>query len=190
MKDMLLFLAVVAVAGVVFIPLHVVAIRLMRGHFLISTINASIGVAMIAGAAAGWFMLGGEFSSEGTRLMGSLGGAVAFSGFATTYALIVPISVDRSVSSHIVGLLFLMPGHRMTEEKLFGLYTHADMLEKRFDDCIGTGIVVRQGKELVLTPFGRRIARIYLSMGTMLGMRMWHLERFRNTAGTLSNGRA
>jgi hypothetical protein len=114
-----------------------------------------------------------------------VGGALTFVGFAGIYCHLGPISVDRSVSSHIVELVYLGPGHRLREDELFELYTHADVLEKRFRDCLETGIIERDGEELVTTRRGERIARIFLALGTGLGMRLWYLDRYRklNSSG-------
>ena len=177
MKDLLLYFAIVAVSGAVFLPLHIVAIRAMGGGKLITTLGTTIAVSAIVGAAGGWLALGGEFSSQSVKTVACIGAALTFAGFAGAYSLIGPISVDRSVSSHIVELVSLAPGGRLKETDLFALYTHADMLEKRFHDCIETGIIERQGEELVVTPRGAKIAFVYLALGKALGMRLWYLDR-------------
>ena len=179
MKDLLLYLVVIVVSGAIFLLLHVIAIRIRRGAKLITTLNATIVASAIVGGGVGWWLLGSQFSSEGAKLVACVGGGLTFLGFAGTYGLVGPISVDRSVSSHIVELVYLAPGHRIKEADLFRLYTHADVLGKRFSDCIDTGIIERRGDELVVTAKGARIAWLYLTLGSLLGMRLWHLERHR-----------
>ena len=177
MKDLLLYFAVVAFSGACFLPLHIVSIRAMGGGKLITTLVATIAASAIVGGASGWFSLGGEFSSQSVRIVACVGAALTFVGFAGAYSLIGPISVDRSVSSHIVELVSLAPGGRLKEADLFALYTHADLLDKRFHDCIETGIIERRGEELVVTPRGAKIAFVYLALGKALGMRLWYLDR-------------
>ena len=177
MKDLLLYFAVVAFSGAFFLPLHIVAIRAMGGAKLITTLGATIAASAIVGAAGGWFALGDDFSSQSVRMVACVGAALTFVGFAGAYSLIGPISVDRSVSSHIVELVSLAPGGCLKEADLFALYTHADMLEKRFHDCIETGIIERRGEELAVTPRGAKIAFAYLTLGKALGMRLWYLDR-------------
>ena len=91
-----------------------------------------------------------------------------------------PASVDRSVSAHIVKLIYLAPHHRLKEGELFKLYTHEDMLEKRFRECMESGIIERRGDELGVTPRGARIARFYIVLGKLLGMRLWYLDRYHD----------
>jgi hypothetical protein len=165
--------------GVVFLPLHIVAIRRMGGRNLITTLNAVIGVSTVAAVVAGWCFLGHSFSSPGAASVALVGGGIGFATLAGLYGLLLPSSVDRSVSVHIVKLLYLAPRQRMTERELFGLYTHEDVLEKRFLDCLSTGIIRREGEELVLTPHGARIASLYMAVGEGLGMRLWYLDRRR-----------
>ena len=182
MKDLLLYLAVVVFCGVVFLPLHMVALRTRHGANVVMTLAITIVVSAVIGAAFGWWVLGGEFSSKGARLVACIAGGLTFLGCAGSYSLVGPISVDRSVSSHIVELVYLAPGHRIKEADLFRLYTHADVLGKRFRDCIETGIIERRGDELVVTPRGARIAWVYLTLGNLLGMRLWYLDRYRDGA--------
>jgi len=176
-KDLALYFAVIAVCTMVFLPIHVTAIRATRAARLVTTLGASMLVSAAAGAVLCGWLLAGEFSTPSARLVGCAGGALTFVGFAGVYGLVGPISVDRSVSSHIVSLIWLAPQHRMKEAELFALYTHDDMLAKRFHDCIETGIVVRQDGELTVTPRGARIAIAFVTLGSLLGMRMWHLDR-------------
>ena len=162
-----------------FLPLHIVAIRYMGGRQLITTLNATIGLSTVAAVAGGWLVLGPYFSSPGAASVALVGGAIGFATLAGLYGLLLPSSVDRSVSVHIVKLLYLAPKQRMTKEQLFALYTHEDVLEKRFLDCLATGIIKREGDELMLTPHGARIAWLYMTVGEGLGMRLWYLDRLR-----------
>ncbi len=177
MTDTLLFFAVVALAGLIFLPLHVVAIRALGGAKLITALNISIVLSAGAGGAAGWWLFGSEFTCRGAGILALVAGGLTFAGFAGIYGLVGPVSVDRSVSSHIVSLIYLAPSHRISETQLFGLYTHDDVLRKRFNECVATGIVARHGNELTVTSRGARIARAYLVLGRLLGIPMWHLER-------------
>ncbi len=179
MTDVALFFAILAIGGAVFLPLHIVAVRLMRGRQLITTLNAVIGLSTVVAVLVGWLVLGSSFSSPGALAVALVGGALCFSAYAGLYSLLLPSSVDRSVSVHIVKLLYLAPDQRMSETELFNLYTHGDMLEKRFADCLATGIIKREGDELVLTPHGARIAWLYMAVGEGLGMRLWYLDRLR-----------
>ena len=104
--------------------------------------------------------------------------SIYFLGFAGAYCLIGPVSVDRSVSAHIVELVYRGPEHRLSEAELFGLYTHADVLGKRFADCLETGILERDGGKLRVTRWGATIALTYMTIGATLGIRRWHLARY------------
>ncbi len=184
MKDLLLYLVVVAICGVIFLPLHMLAIRMRSGAKLITTLNITVVVSAIVGGCLGWWLLGDDFSSQGAKLVACAGGGLTFMGYAVVYTLFGPVSVDRSISAHIVQLVYLAPGHRIKEADVFGLYTHADVLEKRFGECIETGIIERQGDELVVTRRGVRIAKFYLLLGSVMGTRLWYLDRHRAGAGS------
>jgi hypothetical protein len=179
LSDLALYFGILALAGLVFIPIHIVFIRFMSGEKLLTTFNSAVGFSILIASTLGWVFLGPHFSSSGAALVAVVGGAISFTGLAGVYGLILPVSVDRSVSSHIVGLVYLAPEHRLTEKALFELYTHDDLLRKRFVDCLATGIIKRDGPDILLTPHGARIARIYLWVGRVLGMRLWHLDRLR-----------
>ncbi len=179
MGDIALYFAVIAIGGGVFLPLHVVALRWMGGRQLITTLNVVIGLSSLAAVVGGWFLLTPHFSSPGAATVALVGGAVSFAAYAGLYSLLLPSSVDRSVSVHVVKLLYLVPGRRMTRAQFAELYTHEDMLEKRFLDCLATGIIKREGDEFVLTPHGARIAWLYMAVGEGLRMRLWYLDRLR-----------
>jgi len=174
-----LFFAILAIGGMVFLPLHIVALRRRGGAQLITTLNIVIVISTAVAVTAGWLLFDGRFSSPGAALLAYVAGALTFAAYAGLYSLLLPSSVDRSVSVHIVKLLYLAPNQRMTEKELFDVYTHGDMLEKRFNDCLATGIIKREGEELVLTPHGARIAWLYMTVGEGLGMRLWYLDRLR-----------
>ncbi len=177
MNDLVQFFVINAIGAAVFLPLHVIAIRAKEGRKLITTINAVIAVAVVAGVAVGWWGL--AFSGESVRLVACVAGGFTIAAYAGLYGLLGPSSVDRSVSAHIVMLVYLAPGGRLKESELFELYTHQDVLQKRIDDCADTGIVERRGDLLTVTPRGARIAALYMFFGTFLGMRLWYLNRHR-----------
>jgi len=181
-KDLGLFFAILVIGGIVFLPLHIVVLRARGGTRLITSLNVTIGISTIMGVAAVWLLFGDQFSSPGAALVAYVGGALTFAAYAGIYGLLLPSSVDRSVSVHIVSLLDLAPQQRMTEAELFYVYTHDDMLQKRFADCLNTGIIRRDGEQLVLTPKGAAIAWLYTFVGEGLGMRLWYFERLRTGA--------
>jgi hypothetical protein len=187
-QDLLWYFVAVGLCGAIFLLAHVVVIRATHGQQLIRMLAACIALSALVGPAIGWWILGDSFTSQSARLLAFVGGALTFVGFAGVYCVLGPISVDRSVSSHIVELVYLGPGHRLRKAELFELYTHADVLEKRFQDCLETGIIKRDGEELATTPRGERIARIFLALGNGLGMRLWHLERCRKLRSAVGGG--
>jgi hypothetical protein len=177
--DLLLFASVLVISGLVFLPLHVIAVRRRRGKDIVSTVNAAIGVSAVVGGAVGWLLLGGLFSSEGAKAVACVGAGLSFAGFAAVYNLVGPASVDRSISAHIVNLISEAPGQRMSIDDLYRFYTHVDVLEKRFAECADVGVLERDGSQLALTARGRRISRLYAGLGSVLGINAWHLERYR-----------
>jgi hypothetical protein len=176
-RDVLLFFAIVCASGFAFLPLHVLLVRARHGLKLLSTINVSIALSAGLGVAFGWSWLGDGFSSESTKAVACLGASLSFIALAGLYSLLGPASVDRSLSAHIVTLLYLAPQREMSEAELFEIYTHADMLEKRFNECAQVKIVERHDKKLKLTKKGSRIAVVYIAMGKLLGIRLWYLDR-------------
>jgi hypothetical protein len=179
LTDLLLYGSVFVISGLIFLPLHVLAVRANRGANVLLTVNLAIGASAVAAGVIVWLSLGHLFSSEGAKAVACVGGAISFLGFGAIYNLLGPTSVDRSISAHILNLIYQAPGHRMSEEELFRYYTHADVLEKRFVECAQVGMIERHGSQLTLTASGRRIGLLYTVIGTMLGIRLWYLERYR-----------
>lgn len=179
MDDLIFYFAVIVIAGGIFVPAHILAVRWMKGRRLITTLNGAIVLSGAVAAGVGWCLWAGRFSSPGAEAVILVGGPLTFAGFAALYCVLLPISVDRSVSAHIVNLIDLSPQRRLAEEELFRLYSHEDVLHKRFLDCVATGIIAREGGVLVLSGKGARIAWLYRVIGEALGMRLWFLERLR-----------
>jgi hypothetical protein len=176
--DLMLFALVLVVSAVVFIPLHAITVRANRGRNLLSAVNVAIIASAIIGGAAVWLVCGGLFSAPGAKAVACVGGGIAFLGFGGTYNLIGPASVDRSISVHLVGLVNQQAERRMASTDLFRYYPLADVLEKRFAECAEVGVFERQGADIVLTPRGRRIARVYAGIGKLLGLHPWYLDRY------------
>jgi hypothetical protein len=172
LTDLLLYVSVFVLSGLIFLPLHVLAVRANHGENVLLMVNLAVGASSVAAGVIVWLSLGILFSSEGAK-------AVSFLGFGAIYNLLGPTSVDRSISAHILNLIYQAPGHRMTKEELFAYYTHADVLEKRFEECARVGVIERQGAQLTLTASGRRIGLLYTVIGKVLGIRLWYLERYR-----------
>ena len=179
-KDLILYLAVIAMCAAVFSVIHVTAIRLRRGDRLLTTLCVAIGFSALVGAGLGWWLLGERFSSPEVCAVACVAAALTFPGYAGLYALMGPASVDRSISAHIVKLIYLAPNHRLKEADLFKLYTHEDVLEKRFRECMESGIIERRGDELAVTPRGAQVAQFYIVLGKLLGMRLWYLDRYHD----------
>jgi len=179
LTDLLLYGSVFAISGLIFLPLHILAVRATHGAKLILTVNLAIGASAIAAAVIAWLSFGSLFSSEGAKAVACVAGGISFLGFGGVYNLLGPASVDRSVSAHMVNVIYQAPGHRMTKQELFACYTHEDVLEKRFDECTRIGVIERHGPELVLTPSGRRISLVFAIMGKVVGIRPWYLDRYR-----------
>lgn len=168
MLDLALYFLVAMASGVVFLPLHLLLGRGKRGSLLVRSIAISIAVSSAVGVAVGLWGLDGLFSSRSVALVAAVGGALTFAGFAGAYALVLPISVDRSLSAHVVGLVHSSPGGRLKRSELFRLYPHDAILGKRLRECRDAGIVEWTGDELVITPKGRRIARIYFALDRLM----------------------
>src|SRR5262245_39298027 len=110
-RDLLLYFAIVGWCGAIFLLLHILVIRAMRGDKLIRTLAACIALSALVGSTIAWWALEDGFTSQSARLLACVGGALTFVGFAGIYCHLGPISVDRSVSSHIVELVYLGRGH-------------------------------------------------------------------------------
>jgi len=177
--DLLLFLSVFAISAIVFVPSHLIAVRANGGKKLLSTVNAMICLSAFIGATIGWLLLGDLFSSSGSKAVGCVGGGFSFLGFGGIYNLLGPASADRSISAHILNLIYQAPGHRMSKEELFALYSHSDILEKRFIEFAAVGVIEQQASQLTLTAKGRRIALTFAILGKALGLHPWYLERVR-----------
>jgi hypothetical protein len=179
LTDLALYGLVFVISGLIFLPLHALSVRAIRGTNPIFAVNLAIVVSAVAAGAIVWLSCGGLFSSEGAKAVACIGGGISFLGFGGVYNLLGPTSVDRSISAHMVNVIYQAPGHRMTKEDLLGYYTHEDVFEKRFTECVEAGVIERQGSQLTLTPRGRRISLIFAIMGKAVGIRPWYLDRYR-----------
>jgi hypothetical protein len=179
LTDLLLYGSVFVISGFIFLPLHVLAVRANHGSNVLLMVNLAVGASAVAACIVVWLSLGDLFSSDGAKAVACVGGAVSFLGFGAIYNLLGPTSVDRSISAHILNLIYQAPDHRMTKEELFACYTHADVLEKRFAECARVGVIESHGSQLTLTASGRRIGLLYTVIGKVLGIRLWYLERYR-----------
>jgi hypothetical protein len=179
LTDLLLYILVFVISGLIFLPLHVFALRATHGANLLLSVNLSIGTSAVSASIIVWMAFGSMFSTEGARTVACLGGGISFLGFGGIYNLLGPVSVDRSVSAHIVNLINQAPDHQMSKEDLFNYYTHSDVLEKRFRECAEVGVIARHGSQLTLTARGRRIALFYAILAKVLGIRLWYLDRYR-----------
>src|SRR3989442_364359 len=101
LTDLSLYLSVFIISGLIFLPLHVLAVRATRGANLLLTINLSVGASAVAAGIIVWLSFGGLFSSEGAKAVACIGGGISFLGFGGLYNLLGPTSVDRSISAHI-----------------------------------------------------------------------------------------
>jgi hypothetical protein len=163
-----LYLAVCAICGAAFVVLHVVCFRLWKVRSINRTCGLIAAVAGAAGGAVGWVAAGPLFSSEGTRLLGSVAGALTSVGFAIFYTLIGPVSADRSISAHMVMHFLEEPSHSLTETELARLYPPEEVFRKRFGECIDVGVLTQEGERYRLTSKGVRIARFFRSMVSLL----------------------
>jgi hypothetical protein len=168
MLDLTLYFLVAMASGVVFLPVHLVLGRHKRGSSLVMAIAISIAASAAVGIALGLWPLASLFSSQAVAVVASVGGALTFAGFAGAYALVLPISVDRSLSAHVVGLVYSSPGGRLKRSELLRLYSHEAILGKRMRECRDAHIVEWQGDDLVITPKGRRIARVYFALDWLM----------------------
>jgi hypothetical protein len=67
----------------------------------------------------------------------------------------------------------------MSKEELLSLYSHSDILDKRFTEFAAVGVIEQQASQLTLTAKGCRIALTFAILGKALGMHPWYLERVR-----------
>ncbi|MEI6200659.1 MAG: hypothetical protein WCP68_01775, partial [Enhydrobacter sp.] len=69
---------------------------------------------------------------------------------------------------HMVGLVHSSPGGRLKQSELFRLYPHDAILGKRLRECRDAHIIEWVGEDLVITPKGRRIARVYFALDRLM----------------------
>lgn len=118
-----------------------------------------------------FYCLTGElYLDDVTRGLLAFGGAYGSLGFSGTYIILGPISADRSLSAHMC-IQVMRNGGRIKEAELRRRYSQDVIFNKRFDEYVDVGVMTRDGEDLVLSPKGYRVARIFSTFLKALKMK-------------------
>lgn len=132
--------------------------RQVRELILTFTILAFVSGFIVYGPF--YFLTESIFPSDLNRAMIAFAGLYGSLGFAGIYIILGPISSDRSLSAHMFIQMLRRDG-KMPREELLNNYV-PKIFNKRFDEYLYVGTMVKDGAEYRLTPKGRRIANLFL----------------------------
>jgi hypothetical protein len=125
--------------------------------------SALVVLAFLAAAvvlALSLVFLSDHFTSQGAHLVVSVGAPFAFLGFAGLFMLLVPVSVQRSVS--LTMLVALERGDSLPDHRVFDF---------RWRQMEAGGLVTSDTTGRHLTRSGRQIIRVALFLGRLLNVR-------------------
>ena len=159
--DLGLYVSTIAVACAIFIVAQYVTLKILQVKPFYVLLTVLAGASAIAGSVITWLLLGENYSTPGGAIAISVAGASTFWLLAVIYLLLGPISVDRSISAHIVILLSRSADGQMDRTEFMSRYTEQFIYEKRFKELSESQIVQLKNKNLVLTKKGVFIAKIY-----------------------------
>lgn len=162
-------LLLMALSFTVFFTLQTVAYRF--GIFNTMGLNlAVLAVAVcILAICFGPLILSRLLSDAHERKLISVLSAVAFVGFTTTYAVVFPISLERSFSVRILVNLLNSNNQTLSKTQLEALHTRNQIYEMRYAEMSRSGLVSINGDQVKLLDRGKDIAVLYLLLGQSMG---------------------
>ncbi len=167
--DLLGFLGTAFLAAVLFLGLHLVAasLKLMRGVNYWTVVLAVV-CAVLAGIVA-WAQLGGWFSSPAVHALASVASPITFLGFCGIYILIVPVTINRSISLSMLIALEASQHKRLMRDQLQAEVPFHRIFEKRLRELELSRSIDASGP-VTITPTGMRIIRLYVRIARLFNV--------------------
>ena len=171
---MLKGLLLAAGAFCAFVPLHVTVFHLVapqRRFGAMVRLHAALALALTAAYVAtppdvwvlpaGWAGAGWLIDVANGLLVHSL----LFVGYSMFYFL-----VDRGFSARILIEIERVPGRALSPEGVARMYSLDQVVERRLDEMLDLGSLIKEGDRYRITPRGRREARLFASMKSFFRM--------------------
>lgn len=159
-------------AFALFLPLHVLILRIVRPHARFQSMMALHGVlaaallAVYASTPADLVPLPYGWGAGGA-VVGALNALAVhwflFMGYSMFYFL-----VDRGFSLRIMIEVDGAPGGALSQAEIAGVYPPAGVVRRRLDEMVEIGRLVRSGDAYRLTPRGRFDARMFARLKAFL----------------------
>lgn len=160
-RTLLVFLAVNLVSFAVFMLLHV----LLYWSGVLHGLGPGIIVAAVASATAGAALVYAAMRRSGATVLPVVfASALGFIGYCGIYIILFPVSLDRSLSVHMMELLAAAPAGALSEQELIQAYPREKIYEKRFQDLERGGLISRGNGTITITAKGRVAADLFRRM--------------------------
>ena len=109
-----------------------------------------------------WLLLFRFYPSLEISILVSLISVSSFLGLSSVYALIGPISADRSVTAHLLIHMVQSPNRSISIKDLTSKYNDNLIIQKRFKELDDVGAITRFANHMEVTYKGVVIAKIFL----------------------------
>lgn len=169
--DVLLLFLIYGSCLIVCFLFHYLASRFFSPKGFFSFLIAVNLLSVAAVSVLAHFLAARFFSSFEAYCLSNLGAGLAAFFTCNYYAIIGPITADRSLTAHLLVFLSRFP-EGLERGQIVRQYDASAFLEKRYEECARAGIIRDVGGRMTLTAKGRRIAGIYVFL-----MRLLRLSR-------------
>jgi hypothetical protein len=160
LNDLLLFCCLFLLQTITFLGAQFAILRLFANERLLYSSVAAIIISVAFITLLSYFLVSDYFSGIESFAVSLLGSGLATVFGCSLYTFLGPATADRSLASHLLILLYNMPGGSSREEILLR-FNPSGFIEKRIDECKKENIIADQNGTLILTEKGKIIARVY-----------------------------
>ena len=161
-KDIGLFALTVLLDLSLFVLLQALFFNIFQVTRLFTALGGIAVISSALTAVLAWLLFLGWYSSSDMLVLSTLGAITTFLGFGGIGVLFGPASADRSITAHILIYLARAPGEQLMADELLSRYTGAVILQKRFEEMRGVGVITQHDGKLKLTSKGKLLAHFYL----------------------------
>jgi len=169
--DLILYFCIIGISGIYFLVVHIMYFRVKCVRNVNTTVGTISLLCSLAAGITGWTFFSLQFSSANSAVLACVAAPLTFLGFSGVYALLGPVSGDRSISAHMVIHFLRSPKGVLSFEQLETVFPSKRVFEKRIEECLELGILSKENDSLVLTDKGKKIAKFFQSLIKILNIK-------------------
>jgi hypothetical protein len=160
-NDLVLFVFIFVFEITMFLLLNYALLRVYPRSGLLHSSAAAILLAVFIVTILSYLLISESFSTIGSYVVAVFGSGLSVIFAGLLYTFLGPATAERSLASHMLNLLYDIPGYSLTREEIFDRYDSKGFVQKRVDECMSENILEENNGTLVLTGKGRKIAGLY-----------------------------